>query len=47
MEQVQCREVRHSYDGVRDAVSGLSLALLWSRGPAVGDAPESMVVQEV
>ena len=27
MEQVQCREIRHSYDGVRDAVSELSLAV--------------------
>ncbi len=27
MEQVQCRDIRHSYDGVRDAVSALSLAV--------------------
>lgn len=27
MEQVQCRDIRHSYDGVRDAVSELSLAV--------------------
>ena len=27
MEQVQCREIRHSYDGVRDAVAELSLSV--------------------
>lgn len=27
MDQVLCREIRHSYDGVRDAISGLTLTV--------------------
>ncbi len=27
MERVECREIRHSYDGVRDAVGGLNLEI--------------------
>ena len=27
MERVQCRKIRHSYDGVRDAVGGLDLEI--------------------